>query len=102
MELTGDELEAAIKTLMGIGPRTANPVEVYQHDIVGSSSQYYVMSMTEGLMGVCMWATTTTSESASYQAQEVLNQLTWEARDVSTINCIADLAVADIAVACSG
>ena len=100
MELTGDELEAAIKTLLGIGARTFDPVIVYQHEVIGLNTNYYVMSNTEGLMGVCMWAQTTTAESASYQAQEVLNQLAWQALDVSNGTCIADYAVADIAIAC--
>jgi len=100
MELSGDELEVCIKDLMGIGPRTANPVDVQQHFVESLYAFYYVMSNTAGLMGVCLWARTTLTNTCEQQAQEVLNQLLWEGYDVSPPTCIADWAVADIAVAC--
>lgn len=85
---------------MGIGPRTANPVDVQQHEIVGLFADYYVMSNTAGLLGVCLWARTTISFTGPQQAQEVLNQLAWEALDLAPGTCIVDLAVVDIAIVC--
>ena len=99
MELTGDELEAEIKTILGIRKGTANPVEVRQHEIVGASAYYYVMSRTPPFSGIARWVETSTTDTTFKQAEDIIVAISGELNNININNDLASLARADLAIA---
>ena len=102
MELSGDQLEVEIKTILGIGPRTGNPVECQQHEVIGIHANYYLMANSWPLNGVCMWVQTNIADDAETQGYDALFQLYVEIGHLPTdfSSCIANFAITGYAVCC--
>ena len=98
MELSGDELETELKTYLNMGVSESNPVEVQQHEIIGTNAHYYIMSKLPKFAGICMWAITSTLDTANDQAESVYLDLLREAYDYKINNSVVNFAIVDLAV----
>ena len=99
MQLSGDELEASMKAYLNMGVSESNPIEVQQHEIIGTNAHYYIMSKLPRFGSICMWAITDTTETTNNQTINTYVALFNEANDNNDNTAIANFAVSNVAVA---